>query len=82
MIEYINSKIMFVCTVIAKASGFNPFLSILTVIFYFFMFNLLESTIEMLIFGDAFTHWLDPIFTVFFIVISSITTYICAINQD
>lgn len=65
--------------VIAAASRGNPVLAILSVMLFYLLFDLVEASIEKLIWGDAFSHWLDPIFAVFFMAFSGLTVWKCAV---
>ena len=42
-------------------------------------FTMVEGTIETLIFGDRFEHWLDPLFMCIFIAWGAYAIYICAV---
>lgn len=64
---------------LAKSSNGNPVISTATIMLFYVMFNLLESQIEKLIFGDRFEHWLDPIFIMVFICYSAYSVWWCAI---
>ena len=64
---------------LAKSSRGNPVVSTSTILLFFLMFNLLESSIERLAFGERFEHWLDPLFTMAFISYSAYAVWWCAI---
>jgi len=64
---------------LARASNGNPVLSTLTVMLFFVMFNVLEATIEKLMFGERFEHWLDPFFMLAFIAYSAYSVWWCSI---
>jgi len=63
---------------LATASKGNPFLSVITVMLFYVMFNLLESQLERLIFGDRFLHWADPFIALMFIAASAYSVWMCA----
>ncbi len=64
---------------LAKASKGNPVISTATILLFFVMFNLLESGIERLAFGEQFEHWLDPFFIMACISYSAYAVWWCAI---
>jgi len=64
---------------LAAASGGNPVVSTATVMLFFVFFNIFEGTIETLIFGERFQHWLDPIFSLIFIAYAGHAVVSCAI---
>lgn len=72
-------KIRYWTCVLAYASKGNPFTAVATIILFYIMFNLLESIIETLIFGNRFEHWLDIVFEIIFITYSCYTVYICGV---
>lgn len=63
---------------LARASKGNPVVSTATVILFFLMFNILEASIEKIIFGERFEHWLDPMFMVCFIAYAAYSVWWCA----
>lgn len=64
---------------LAKASSGNPVMSTATVMLFYVMFNLVLASIEKLIFGERFEHWLDPVFASAFIAYSAYSVYYCAL---
>ena len=66
---------------LAQASKGNPVICTLTVMLFYIMFNLLEASIERLIFGERFEHWLDPLFQCGFIGYAGYAVYMCAAWQ-
>lgn len=64
---------------LAKASNGNPVISTATVMLFYVMFNLLEVSLETLIFGERFHHWLDPLFQLAFIAYSAYAVWWCAV---
>ena len=79
MIEKKINKLQSVTLVLAEASGGNPVISTLTVMIFWLMFNVFEGILESLIFGEKFSHWLDPFFALVFISYSAYAVYWCAI---
>ena len=63
---------------LAKASGGNPVISTITVMLFSLMVNVLEAKMEVLLFGDRFDHWGDPLLTVLGIAYSAYAVYWCA----
>ena len=63
---------------IAVASDGNPVLATVTVFIFWLAFNLIEATIEKLVFGERFEHWLDPIFGIAFMAYAAWCVWICA----
>lgn len=63
---------------IAVASDGNPVIAAGTVFMFWLAFNLIEETVEKLIFGERFEHWLDPVFGVAFMAYAAWTVWICA----
>lgn len=73
------NKLQTATLALAKASGGNPVISTATVMLFFVMFTLLEASIERLIFGERFEHWLDPLFIMSFIAYSAYSVWWCAV---
>lgn len=67
---------------LAKASKANPLISTATILLYYVFFSILEMGVEILIFGDRFEHWLDPIFVIAFMAYSSYTAWVCAVINE
>jgi len=63
---------------IAVASHGNPVISIIAVFLFWLAFNLVLATVERLLFGERFEHWLDPIFGLAFMAYAGWTVWICA----
>ena len=57
----------------------NPILTTIMISLAMIVFNMVEGTVETLIFGDRFEHWLDPLFMCIFIAWGAYATYICAV---
>lgn len=62
---------------LAAASRGNPVTVVFIIAVAFIAFNLLEATIEKLIFGERFEHWLDPLFLMAFIWYAIICLIAC-----
>lgn len=74
-------KIKLSAAVLAKASDFNPFIAVATVMLFYIMFNMFEAGVETLIWGDRFHHWLDPLFHLAFIAYSGVAVWECAVAR-
>ena len=57
----------------------NPILTTIMIFLAMLAFTMVEGTVETLIFGDRFEHWLDPLFMCVFIAWAAYATYICAV---
>lgn len=71
-------KLQYATLVLVKASDGNPVISVGVVILFFIMFNTFEGMIEILLFGERFEHWLDPLFMAAFIAYSGYSVMWCA----
>lgn len=67
---------------LARASNKNPIVATITVMLFYLAFNLLEATVEKLIFGHRFEHWLDPIFMLGFIGYAGLAVSCCATLRE
>ena len=67
---------------LATASKGNPVVSTATVILFFLIFNIIEASVETVIFGERFTHFLDPIFGVLFISYAAYCVESCAVYNE
>jgi threonine/homoserine/homoserine lactone efflux protein len=73
--EQLQNSVM---TLAASCKG-NPVTSTLVVILFFVFFNIIEASVEKLIFGERFEHWLDPIFGILFIAYGAYAVWACAV---
>ena len=64
--------------VLVMAADGSPLRVVGVVFMAYLMFNMLLATIERLIFGERFEHWLDPVFIIFFAAYGSLSVYQCA----
>ncbi|MFK7161895.1 hypothetical protein V6U78_12715 [Marinospirillum sp. MEB164] len=64
---------------LARAADGNPIITTVVTILFFLGFNILEGQIELLIWGERFPHWLDPIFIVGFMAYAAYSVYACAV---
>ncbi|MFA6903369.1 MAG: hypothetical protein WC236_09825 [Gallionellaceae bacterium] len=64
---------------LAQAADGNPVTTTLVVMLFFIAFNVVESGIERLIFGNRFEHFLDPIFALVFMGYAAYAVFYCAI---
>lgn len=81
-LQYLSLAIKRSAFNVAQASKGNPIISLMTVCIFFLMFSMIEDGVETLIFGDVFTHWLDPIFGMAFMAYSAMTVWGCAVYQE
>jgi hypothetical protein len=73
------NKLETVTLALAKACDGNPVTSIATIMLFYLMFSLVEATVEKLIYGERFVHWLDPFFMCAFIAYSAYAVWWCAL---
>lgn len=66
---------------LVRASKGNPITATLTVMLFMLMFNMMEATVEKLIFGERFEHWLDPLFICAFMAYAAYAVWMCAAYQ-
>lgn len=64
---------------LAQACDGSPVSSTIVVMLFFIGFNMVEASIEKLIFGERFEHLLDPIFALAFMGYAAYAVYYCAI---
>lgn len=64
---------------LAEASNGNPIISTIVVALFYLAFNQFEAMIEILLFGERFVHWLDPLFATSAISYSAYAVWWCAI---
>jgi len=76
------NKFRWATMVLAKSCDGNPVLTTVTVMLFYVMFNIVMASIERLIFGDRFEHWLDPVFMCAWIAYSAYAVYWCAIFNE
>lgn len=65
--------------ILSSATQGNPALSVFCVVLFYLLFSVLEATVEKLIFGERFEHWLDPFFIAGFIAYAGYSVYACAV---
>ncbi len=73
------NKLQTATLALAKASDGNPVFSTGTIMLFFVMFSIFEASIERLVFGEQFEHWLDPFFMLVFIAYSAYSVWWCAV---
>lgn len=66
---------------LARSSDGNPIVSTITVILFYLMFNMVEASIERLIWGERFEHFLDPVFMAMFIAYAGYGVYCCGLHN-
>lgn len=64
--------------VLAQSAEGNPVITTATVILFWMMFTVVEASIEKMIWGERFEHWLDPIFAAAFIGYAAGSVWFCA----
>lgn len=67
---------------LAQASNGNPAVAVATVGLFYLLFNFVEATVEKVIFGERFEHFLDPLFGFAFIVFAGYSVVACAIHNS
>ncbi len=67
---------------LAQACRGNPVKSTLTIMLFYVMFNIMETLIEKLIFGERFEHFLDLVFSLAFIAYAAYAVYWCAVYNS
>lgn len=67
----------FTMTLVAAAKG-NPIVTTVIIFMFYVGFNCLEATIEELVFGSRFLHWLDFVFVGGFMAYAGYAVYGCA----
>ena len=77
MIDFIVSS----AVVIAKANKFDPVWSLVTVFFFYMIFEAIEILFEKLLFGGRFPHWLDLPFMLGWFAYSGLVVWCCARGQ-
>ena len=68
--------------ILAESCSGNPVLTTCVVILFYVLFGMLEATVEKLIYGERFEHWLDPFFIASFIAYSAYAVMACAIYNS
>lgn len=64
---------------IARSAGGNPVTATLVVILFALGIQVIEATIERLIWGERFEHWLDVVILVATIAYAAYVIYACAL---
>lgn len=62
---------------LANASKGNPVIALLVIFMLWFMFALVERGIEVLLYGEPFTHWFDVVVGVAVGTYSVYTVWVC-----
>lgn len=76
--KYLEKSVL----VLARAAGGSPITTTIVVFLFYIQFNLLEASLEKLIFGARFEHWLDPLFCGVFIAYSAYAVWGCALHNS
>lgn len=64
---------------IARSAGGNPVTATVVVILFVLGIQMLEITIERLIWGERFEHWVDVVILVASIAYAAYVVYACAL---
>lgn len=64
--------------VLAESANGDPIIAIIIIMLFYIMFYVLEASIEKVIFGERFEHFLDPIFGAMFIAYAGYAVAACA----
>ena len=64
--------------ILTQAVNGDPIFAVMLIALFYVAFNHLEETIEKLIYGERFTHFLDPIFIVAFTAYAGYCVYLCS----
>ena len=67
---------------LAKACDGSPVTSTIVVMLFYVAFNFVEANIEVLIFGEMFAHFLDPVFALAGIGYAAYSVYWCAVFNE
>lgn len=65
--------------VVAESAAGNPVFAVLVVILFYIMLNIVMSSVERLVFGERFEHYLDPLIGCIFIAYAAHVVYACAV---
>lgn len=65
--------------ILAASVEGNPIISVIVVGLFYIAFNFFLASIERLIFGERFEHYLDPAFSLIFIGFAGYSVYGCAL---
>ncbi|HUH57658.1 MAG TPA: hypothetical protein VL020_03990 [Pseudomonadales bacterium] len=65
-------------SILAESSNGSPITTTLVIMLFYIMFNVLEASIEKVIFGERFVHILDPVFGAMFIAYAGYAVMACA----
>ncbi len=82
MIDRITELLGKSVAVLAAAANGSPLITTCTVMLYWVFFTILEASVEAMIFGERFEHWLDPIFVCCFIAYSAYSVWGCAVYNS
>ena len=57
----------------------SPLRSTAMIFAFYIFFSIIQSSVERLIFGEMFENWLEPIFTLIFMVWAACAAYLCGV---
>jgi hypothetical protein len=64
--------------ILTQAVNGDPIFAVILIMLSYLAFNHLEETVEKLIYGERFTHFLDPIFITAFTAYAVYCVYLCS----
>lgn len=65
---------------LAQACEGNPVMSTILVMLFYLMFGMVEATVETLIWGNRFVHFMDdPVFSLMFMAYAAYAVWWCAV---
>lgn len=79
MFKKTKGKVLFSAVTIAKSAKFDPVISMIVVFLFYMLVWIAESTIEQVIWGERFPHFLDLFIVGFLIYYSGLVVYACSI---
>lgn len=68
--------------ILARSCNGNPLMTTGVVILFYLMTNALMATLETLLYGERFEHWLDPVLQVSAIAYSAYAVWGCALHNS
>lgn len=67
---------------IARSASGNPITATLVVILFFLGIQMVSATIERLVWGERFEHWLDVVLMAASIAYAAYVVYACALHNS
>ena len=69
-------RLLLICEGLVDACGRSVLKSILVIFVFYFSINELMATVEILVFGERFSHWGDPVLQIIFIAFTLQVVYV------